>query len=123
MLRYLVWLLGFGAAVSLASAQTSSPYQYPGTRRMAERLEKIIREAEPEKDQFLNTARAGRLAGELEKAREPQAILRLQGLLAGELLKAGNSADALKAYEKLEERIDEFNGGMNAKIERCCSSM
>jgi len=115
MLRYFVWLLGFCAAVSLAPAQTSSPFQYPGTRRMAERLQKIIREADPEKDQFLNTARAGRLAGELEKAREPQAILKLQGLLAGELLKAGNSADALKAYEKLEERIDEFNGGMNAK--------
>jgi hypothetical protein len=51
--------------LALAEA-TNAPYQSPGTRKMAERLEKITRELDPMKNPFFNAARAEKLRAQLQ---------------------------------------------------------
>src|SRR5438093_1457809 len=104
------------AAIVSAFPETSAaPYQYAGTRRMAERLEKIAREGDPGKDMFLTRERAGSLAAQLAEVRDPQTIFKLQPLLAAELLKSGDSAEAIAAYQKLEEQMKQFGGSMDSR--------
>src|SRR5713101_2422192 len=106
----------FAAAIEPALAQTSAPpYQYIGTRRMAERLQKIAREADPKKDMFLTRERVRLLAAQVAEAKDPPTIFKLQPLLAAELLKSGDSAEALAAYQKLEEQMKQFGGSFDQR--------
>ncbi len=104
------------AVINPASSQTSTPpYQYSGTRHMAERLQKIAREADPKKDTFLTIERAKVLAAQLAEARDPQTIFKLQPLLAAELLKSGESTAALTAYQKLEQQMRDLGGSFDQR--------
>jgi len=106
----------FAVAMESAFSQTSAPpYQYIGTRRMAERLQKIAREGDPKKDMFLTRERAKVLAAELTETKDPGITFKLQPQLAAELLKSGDSAEALAAYQKLEEQMKQFGGSMDSR--------
>src|SRR2546430_3221952 len=114
-------LLTVSAAI-LAAAGPSAlaetpvrPYQYAGTRRMAERLQKTAREGDPQKDMFLTRERAKVLASQLAETKDPGIIFKLQPQLAAELLKSGDSAEALAAYQKLrsEEHTSELQSQSN----------
>src|SRR5882762_1659550 len=104
------------AAAESAFSQTSGPpYQYIGTRRMAERLQKIVQEADPKKDMFLTRERAKVLATQLAETKDPGIIFKLQPQLVAELLKSGDSAEALAGYQKLEEQMKQFGGSMDQR--------
>ena len=104
------------AAMEPAFSQTSAPpYQYAGTRRMAERLQKLAREADPNKDTFMTRERAKGLAEQIAATKDPGVIFRLQPQLAAELLKSGDSVEALAAYHKLEEQMKQFGGSMDSR--------
>ena len=106
----------FAVAMESAFSQTSAPpHQYIGTRRMAERLQKIAREGDPKKDMFLTRERAKVLAAQLAETQDAAIIFKLQPQLAAELLKSGDSAEALAAYQKLEEQMKQFGGSMDSR--------
>src|SRR5258705_10627228 len=97
------------AAGAAPSTTNTPPYLGAGTRRMAELLQKIAREADPAKDMFLSRERAEVLRAQAVAATEPEAALDLYRRLAKELLNAGKSAEALATWENLEERMRAAN--------------
>src|SRR5262249_26518009 len=66
-MRFKVFLAAVSLAVAAANAAEppAKVYQSPGTRKMAERLEKITREIDPMNNPFLNQARAEKLIAQL----------------------------------------------------------
>lgn len=85
---------------------TAAPAE--STRRMAERLEEITRQADPMQNLFLRSAeKAVILRGQLEKATDVQERVRLKVLLAQQLLQAGDSRGALQENESVERMMAE----------------
>src|SRR5262249_13215774 len=99
-----------------AATNSPPPFQGPGTRRMAERLQKIARDADPAKDMFLSRQRTERLRAQIAAVDDPGQFLRLQQDLAAELLKAGQPAEALAAWQTVEARVREWGVPSNNKI-------
>lgn len=81
------------------AALAAAPYQYPGTRRMAERLDAIWRAQDWQTDPYKNKERIEQIrlfvAGNDGDPRQWDARLRL----ASELLELGESAEAVKELE------------------------
>jgi hypothetical protein len=67
----------------------------PGTQRMAERLEKIIRSIDPLQNPWMNDERAVKYGELLAKATKLTDIVELQALTAQELLLAGRTGEAI----------------------------
>src|SRR5882672_9436867 len=87
---------GGGDAVSpgpAAPAGMQAVRKGEGVRRMAERLEGITRSLDPKKNIFVNTERVAMLKTGL--AENPGSRLEILPRLAEELLKAGNSEEAI----------------------------
>lgn len=80
-----------------------------GTRRMAERLERITRELDPIRNRFLNTERTEVIREALARADDPERRARLNWSLAEELLKIGAAEQAIAlAQGFLESRHGAF---------------
>ena len=98
----------FVAAVVLVDlaqgAVLSKPYQGPGTKRMAERLEKIAREADPHKDEFLNDERARLIEASFDRQTNAPTI-DAETFLGMELLKAGRSQEAVQEFERVGREL------------------
>src|SRR5689334_9929 len=97
-----------GLATSLAAEPAPVPYQAPGTRRMAERLEQITASLDPLQNQFLNRARAQLLERQLAdlikaplEERTARERVNIQLKYAAELLNAGKSEAALRSFNDL----------------------
>jgi hypothetical protein len=115
MMRDLMLVLALCRAVE-ASAQTSTPpYQGSGTRRMAERLQKIAHDADPAKDMFLTRERAEVLRAQIATNTSAHQFIELQQNLAKDLLRSGQSAEALAAWQTLEDRVREWNMPFDAR--------
>src|SRR5882724_4389423 len=65
MVAFLAWLALLAWPAAAADASPKS-YQSAGTRKMAERLEKITRELDPMANPFVNRARAEKLHAQME---------------------------------------------------------
>src|SRR5262249_29658798 len=106
------------ATFPAAGAEASAP---PGVRKMSNLLEKITRELDPAKNQFLNTARVAQLEAQL---RPLLAVLpsgatinqrfNVQVKYATELLNAGEPEKALASLRDLE-RVLMSGGAYDAK--------
>ena len=83
-----------------------------GARRMAERLETIARETDPQDHPWLNTKRAEGLRALVEQATSPREYLELMPRYAAELLRAGRTNEAIKALQDLDHAST--GGGTNA---------
>jgi hypothetical protein len=100
----------FSLAFALwAGVSPAAPYQAPGTKRMAERLERIAQQSNPLNNPFLNQERADLLQRQLRQALElpeqPDKMSKVLGLLskfAIELLQAGKSVEAIEQFTKLD---------------------
>jgi hypothetical protein len=73
-----------------------------GNRRMAERLEKITREASPWDNLFANEARITILRERLASAENPFERVQLRGQLATELMNAGPNLEAAREFAAIE---------------------
>lgn len=102
--RYLsVFLLAASIICELSAADN---FPTPGTRKMAARLDQIAREADPEKNPFLNAQRAElyglKLARRLGRPDENISLLsEARGAYGLELLLAGRSLEAITQFQKL----------------------
>jgi len=74
-----------------------------GARRMAARLDDILRDLDPTRNIFLNTARAERLQSDITSVADPGEKIRGMTYLADELLKAGRVEEAIRIVEPLAD--------------------
>ena len=92
--------------VSGGAGQRGGPGEPPSTRRMAERLQRIVAETDPRTNQFMNGARA-RLLEEAVQHADPASVPQVLGMLADELLNAGRTQEAISRYEQVERMMRE----------------
>src|SRR5438045_1386660 len=90
-----------------AGAVGAAPYQAAGTKRMAERLEKITAQSDPRNNLYMNGARAEFFGKGLKEALgmpdspdKGAKVLDLASRHATELLLAGRSWDAIEEFTR-----------------------
>src|SRR5438045_505728 len=100
------------ATVCCASHLCSSPYQAPGTKRMAERLQKITAQSNPRNNLYMNRERADLFGQELKQLlATPDSpdkgakVLDLDSKYATELLLSGKSREAIQEFTRLDAFI------------------
>lgn len=91
------------ACSSGAPGASSADPRGEGTRRMAERLEQLARATDVQESSWLNLERAERLKAVLENATTPREYFDLQPDYADELLKAGKTQEAIRAFLDLQK--------------------
>ncbi len=87
----------------MTAAEPAKPYQGPGTRKMAARLEQIAQSVKPMELRFLSSQRAELMRLRLATETDPLERYTLQTQFPVELLNAGESEKALVEFEKLEQ--------------------
>jgi hypothetical protein len=100
-------ILGELAGTAANAVPAGRAPQPESTRRMAARLAKITRDADPLRNPFRNAEQAVALRDLLSKAADPQLNLQLRMRLAWQLLDSGEPEGALKQYELIEQRMIE----------------
>ncbi len=115
-------LAALGSALLISRAD--APYQYPGTKRMAERLAQIWHAQEWKSDPFKNRERIDYARNWLQQNQNSPRELYARMELAGQLLELGESEQALQEVEKaralavkqdalspsLDQRLHDFMG-------------
>jgi hypothetical protein len=79
--------------------------QAPGTKRMAERIARLIDATEPERSPYMNREKASRLRELLGSGLDLSTELKVRARLAQELLLAGETSECLGELERLEEIV------------------
>jgi len=105
--------LAFGTIFIFAPrlrAQTNF-FLAPGTAEMARTLEQIAQRANPFDNPFQNELRARRLETALAQTPSVQDRIRLLGNYSKELLYAGRSVEAIKAFQELESLTAKHDPG------------
>jgi len=88
-------------------AESAAPKTGPGTRRMAARLDELIRNLDPVDFPFASAQMAERFRQAASQAKSPKERMRLVSLVASELLKAGEIAEAIALAEPLLRPLPE----------------
>src|SRR2546430_10902436 len=103
----LLWAMVFGG-----SRLRSAPYQAPGTKQMAERLQKISAQGNPRNNLYLNRERADLFGKELnqllaapDSPDKGAKVLDLDSRYATELLLSGKSWEAIEEFTMLDAFI------------------
>ncbi|HTS34053.1 MAG TPA: FG-GAP-like repeat-containing protein [Candidatus Solibacter sp.] len=84
-----------------AGPSSTTPYQSPGTKKMAALLEQIFHEQDWKTDPNKSDVRAARLREDLAHNPDLRDELKMREVLAENLLKAGDSAGAVDELEKI----------------------
>ena len=92
-----------------ASATLAQPTPHPGTRAMVQRLAEINRTADFRKNSFLNARRVQMISAVPEPTRPNDQVMYLF-MLGQEQLLAGQSAEAARAFEKIQKLVAEHQG-------------
>src|SRR5438132_10743454 len=101
VLRKLSLVVGVSLPL-LASAAEAEFFQAPGTRRMAERLEKIAQAIHPEKSYFFAAERVEKYRPYVEAIQDAQTLFRVLPSYGLDLLNAGRTEEALRAFDQVE---------------------
>jgi len=111
-LSFVVSVLVLAIPLSMATGQTSAkaapPYQAQSTKEMGEMLAKIFAEQDVATDPSKDAERAAQLEMKLVGELSWQDELRTRWSLAENLLRAGDSAGAVKQLEMIRKRCDEL---------------
>src|SRR5689334_23457397 len=103
-------LVVLGALLLAGALQAATPnqfYQYPGTKRMAERLEKIARESNPAHEPYLNAQRAELFRSMISRT-DTNDLVKYYDLMTKftvELLNCGKNQEALQQMDRIEELL------------------
>src|SRR5438445_9187128 len=103
----LVLLLATALQHALAAQTSNSFYQSTGTKRMAERLEKIARESNPAESPFLNAQRAEMFRSMIAHT-DTNNLSRyydLMTMFATQLLNCGKNEEAIDQFERIEKLL------------------
>jgi hypothetical protein len=93
-------LFSYGA---LTSASTSKAYQSDGSKKMAARLDEIIRSTRIEESPYMNREKAQAIQRLLRSTLDQRVGLKLRVRLVQELLLAGDTEDALKQLRDIRD--------------------
>lgn len=88
-------------------AAASSPYQGPGTRRMAALLEDLARKANPKSLFALNGERAALIRAEMSQTTDPHVLRGLMAYYAVELRNGGKTEESLRTFQAYIHRMGE----------------
>ncbi len=94
----------------------------PGTRRMAERLEKHVRSIDPEECLLLGAERVANLRKRLAEATGKAGQLGIRLSLAEEILKAGDAEAALRELDQLEADLSDFGSASLPEVNELMES-
>ena len=101
---------GQGAPGGPAAAADPADPRGPGTLRMAERLQELLRDPHPESNIFRNVERVAYLRAHLAESPDPETFLELQPRLAEELINAGRPEEALVELDRLRQFAEKHYG-------------
>src|SRR6266480_5996115 len=108
VLSFARWFVLPCAIVVCGSPLRSAPYQAPGTKQMAERLQKISAQGNPRNNLYLNRERADLFGKELnqllatpDSPDKGAKVLDLASKHATELLFAGKSWEAIEEFTRM----------------------
>ncbi|PYJ57074.1 MAG: hypothetical protein DME24_20245 [Verrucomicrobia bacterium] len=109
VLSFARWFVLLWAMVFCGSRLRSAPYQAPGTKQMAERLQKISAQSNLRNNLYLNRERADLFGKELnqllttpDSPDKGTKVLDLDSRYATELLLAGKSWEAIEEFTRLD---------------------
>lgn len=119
-------VVGIGAAsrpldplcsITSAVAQASAGETYPsaGTRRMVERLQRIVRQTQPDLVPYLSAERVQMFRSMLARATNVNLMVQIRGRIATELLQSGRSEEALEEFDAVQKMIQANGGTLSAK--------
>jgi hypothetical protein len=93
--------------ICCASAASTNYYIGAGTRKMAERLDRIARTADISQHKFMNAERAEYFREQGQRATNVADVVNYKSQYAMELLNSGQSEKALAEFNRLEEFLKE----------------
>src|SRR2546429_6438987 len=112
VLSFARWFVLLCAMFFCGSRLHSAPYQAPGTKQMAERLQKISAQSNPRNNLYLNRERADLFGKELnqllatpDSPDKGAKVLELDSKYATELLLTGKSWEAIEEFTRLNAFI------------------
>src|SRR5271170_4344406 len=121
--RVFLYIAIIAAAQPDRAQQSASFYQSPGTKKMAELLQKIYRENDWKADPNKPAERAAYYKALLTKNLKPEDEVIARRTLASELLRAGDSEGAVKALEELRRICQEKAIQLSPEAEREITSL
>jgi len=95
--------LALSLIVPWAAAAQTNFFQAPGTRQMAERLEKIAAEVHPENSLFFCAERVAKYRPMVMAIQDVPTLLRVLPSFAMDLLNAGQTEEALQTFQRVEQ--------------------
>ncbi len=107
--------VGVVVALNCAGADKNLDRVPPGVRKMAERLQQIIRAEDPMNNPFRNRERAAILEEAVRKEKEPGLIWEKLPRLAEEQLNAGNPVGALESLRRFDELTITLKQGLGPR--------
>src|SRR5262245_17267566 len=111
----LLALACLAASLPLVHAAEGTNWVAPGTKRMAELLDSIIRRSSPLKNTYRSAERVEPARKFLAAAATPDKKIPAQSQLAIELLQAGQSLEAVDEFMKFEKLAKENGIDWNAE--------
>jgi hypothetical protein len=113
-----LWIIGLViCSVSALPSDAAAPYQYAGTRRMAEKLTEIWHAQDWQSDPFKNKERSQHSRDWLATNRGNPNEWSMRITLANQLLEAGQSAEAVQELERGRE-LGRQKGTLSAVMEQ-----
>jgi hypothetical protein len=107
-------LLLVSCLVGVLWAGEGPDYQAKGTRRMAERLAELTRTTDPMLNLFANNAYIDIMRAHLATNQSPAERTQLRLNIAGELLNAGRSLQAVEEFQKIEPELQAARYSLDA---------
>jgi VCBS repeat protein/ASPIC/UnbV protein len=101
------WPIRLLAEISTGPAASHAARQADSTRRMAELLRRIARDADPMRNAFRNSERLAVLRSVLDSTTDPKSRAKVMVQISDELLQSGNPAEALKMTDAVESLLKE----------------
>ena len=103
------------AATGLIAADTANYFQAPGTKAMAQRLEKIAREINPGNSRFFSAERVEVFGPQVGAIQDPERLRQVLPGFALDLLNAGRTEEAIEVFAKVERLAQQSGASVGAR--------
>jgi hypothetical protein len=116
--RFLQFFIFWAAVADCVGADAPPYFLAPGTKAMAQRLEKLATEVNPGNSVFFSADRVAIYGPQVKAIQDPVQMLRLLPGLAQDMLNAGQTQDAIDAFASVESLSLRFDTNFLAQNKR-----